>query len=127
MIYAKTVEQKAAKRSRVAWLIAVAVGVLAAAAVATVLVLPSSGSEPGIGGAITYRSQEVDITVRPNGEQIATRFVEPVAQVEASIPGVWVAPDPSEVAQAILFFSGRRSEYITGQILSVSGGLTMAG
>ena len=35
--------------------------------------------------------------------------------------------DPSEVAQAILFFSGHRSEYITGQILSVSGGLTMAG
>ncbi len=35
--------------------------------------------------------------------------------------------DPSEVAQAILFFSGGRSEYITGQILSVSGGLTMAG
>ena len=35
--------------------------------------------------------------------------------------------DPSEVAQAILFFSGCRSEYITGQILSVSGGLTMAG
>lgn len=32
---------------------------------------------------------------------------------------------PSEVADAILFFAGRRSDYITGQVLSVSGGLTM--
>ena len=34
---------------------------------------------------------------------------------------------PEEVAQAILFFAGRRSDFITGQTLSVSGGLTMAG
>jgi 2-hydroxycyclohexanecarboxyl-CoA dehydrogenase len=33
---------------------------------------------------------------------------------------------PGEVAQAILFFASRRSEYVTGQTLSVSGGLTMA-
>jgi len=32
-----------------------------------------------------------------------------------------------EVAQAILFFASRRSDYVTGQTLSVSGGLTMAG
>jgi len=34
---------------------------------------------------------------------------------------------PEEVAEAILFFLGRRSDYITGQVLSVSGGLTMVG
>ena len=34
---------------------------------------------------------------------------------------------PSEVANAVLFFASDRSEYITGQVLSVSGGLTMAG
>jgi 2-hydroxycyclohexanecarboxyl-CoA dehydrogenase len=33
---------------------------------------------------------------------------------------------PIEIAQAILFFLSRRSDYITGQVLSVSGGLTMA-
>jgi 2-hydroxycyclohexanecarboxyl-CoA dehydrogenase len=33
---------------------------------------------------------------------------------------------PIEIAQAVLFFLSRRSEYITGQVLSVSGGLTMA-
>jgi len=34
---------------------------------------------------------------------------------------------PSEVADAILFFASSRSDYITGQVLSVSGGLTMVG
>ena len=34
---------------------------------------------------------------------------------------------PEEVAEAIRFFAGDRSGYVTGQVLSVSGGLTMAG
>ena len=34
---------------------------------------------------------------------------------------------PEEVADAILFFASSRANYITGQVLSVSGGLTMAG
>ncbi|MBI2754105.1 MAG: SDR family oxidoreductase [Betaproteobacteria bacterium] len=34
---------------------------------------------------------------------------------------------PSEIADAILFFASSRSDFITGQVLSVSGGLTMAG
>jgi 2-hydroxycyclohexanecarboxyl-CoA dehydrogenase len=32
---------------------------------------------------------------------------------------------PAEIADAILFFASGRSDYITGQVLSVSGGLTM--
>ena len=32
---------------------------------------------------------------------------------------------PEEVADAIVFFAGDRIGYITGQVLSVSGGLTM--
>ncbi len=34
---------------------------------------------------------------------------------------------PEEIADAILFFAGPESDYITGQVLSVSGGLTLAG
>lgn len=34
---------------------------------------------------------------------------------------------PQEVADAVVFLAGPRSNYITGQILSVSGGLTLAG
>ena len=34
---------------------------------------------------------------------------------------------PEDIANAILYFAGPTSDYVTGQILSVSGGLTMAG
>ena len=34
---------------------------------------------------------------------------------------------PDEVADAVLFFASDRARYLTGQVLSVSGGLTMAG
>ncbi len=34
---------------------------------------------------------------------------------------------PEEVADAVLFFASDYSNFITGQVLSVSGGLTMAG
>jgi 2-hydroxycyclohexanecarboxyl-CoA dehydrogenase len=34
---------------------------------------------------------------------------------------------PQDLANAILFFASDRSSYITGQVLSVSGGLTMSG
>jgi 2-hydroxycyclohexanecarboxyl-CoA dehydrogenase len=35
--------------------------------------------------------------------------------------------DPQETADAVLFFADSRSDYVTGQALSVSGGLTFAG
>lgn len=34
---------------------------------------------------------------------------------------------PDDIAGAILYFAGPTSDYVTGQIMSVSGGLTMAG
>ena len=34
---------------------------------------------------------------------------------------------PSEIAHSILYFSSPAADYITGQVLSVSGGLTMHG
>lgn len=35
--------------------------------------------------------------------------------------------EPREIADAVLFFAGPRSDYVTGQVLSVSGGLTFVG
>jgi 2-hydroxycyclohexanecarboxyl-CoA dehydrogenase len=34
---------------------------------------------------------------------------------------------PQEIADAIMFFASPRSDYVTGQVMSVSGGLTFAG
>lgn len=34
---------------------------------------------------------------------------------------------PSEVADAIVFMASDRASYITGQVLSVNGGLAMVG
>ena len=34
---------------------------------------------------------------------------------------------PEEIADAVVFFTSPQADYVTGQILSVSGGLTMAG
>lgn len=46
--------------------------------------------------------------------------------LERAIPFRRLA-QPEEVADAILFFASDRSRFVTGQVLSVSGGLTMAG
>jgi len=34
---------------------------------------------------------------------------------------------PEEIADAVLFFAGPQADYVTGQVMSVSGGLTFAG
>lgn len=46
--------------------------------------------------------------------------------LEQAIPFRRIAK-PQELADAILFFASSRSDYITAQVLSVSGGLTMVG
>jgi 2-hydroxycyclohexanecarboxyl-CoA dehydrogenase len=46
--------------------------------------------------------------------------------LERAIPMRRLA-QPAEIADAIAFFASGRSTFITGQVLSVSGGLTMAG
>ena len=46
--------------------------------------------------------------------------------LEKAIPFRRIA-QPQELADAILFFASSRSDYVTAQILSVSGGLTMVG
>lgn len=48
------------------------------------------------------------------------------AALEKAIPFRRIA-QPQELADAILFFASPRSDYVTGQVLSVSGGLTMVG
>ena len=48
------------------------------------------------------------------------------AHIQKNIP-LQRPGSPQEVADAVLFFASDRSSFCTGQVLSVSGGLTMAG
>lgn len=56
-------------------------------------------------------------------EAITPRVKEAFSQI---IPFKRIAK-PSEIAAAVAFFASPDADYITGQVLSVSGGLTMAG
>ena len=55
----------------------------------------------------------------PGGDKV-------IAAMERAVPMRRIA-QPEEIAAAVAFFLGDDSAYITGQTLSVSGGLTMAG
>ena len=56
----------------------------------------------------------------------AARGIALQVALERAIPFRRLAR-PEEIAAAILFFVSPRSDFVTGQVLSVSGGLTMAG
>ena len=63
------------------------------------------------------------------GPTVAPRFRRQLSRIKEAltpaIPFQRIA-QPSEIADAVLFFLSDRANYITGQVLSVSGGLTMA-
>jgi len=63
----------------------------------------------------------------PTDTELFRALPEKVRQgLERAIPFRRVAR-PEEIARAVAFFASPLSDYITGQVLSVSGGLTMAG
>jgi len=63
----------------------------------------------------------------PTDTELFRSLPEKVRQgLERAIPLKRVAR-PEEIAQAVVFFASPMSDYVTGQVLSVSGGLTMAG
>lgn len=61
----------------------------------------------------------------PTDTPLYARQPEPIrTALERAIPMRRLAK-PSDIADAIVFFASDRSSYVTGQVLSVSGGLTM--
>jgi len=60
-----------------------------------------------------------EITAGEQGEKV-------IAAMTRAIPFRRLAA-PAEIAAAVAFFASSDADYVTGQVLSVSGGLTMAG
>ena len=64
--------------------------------------------------------------MRSNGVSVGPGQTQ-LTQIPArAVPFRRVA-QPQEIADAVLFFSSDLAGYVTGQVLSVSGGLTMSG
>jgi 2-hydroxycyclohexanecarboxyl-CoA dehydrogenase len=63
----------------------------------------------------------------PTDTPLMAAVPEPVAEALKKAIPMRRFGKPEEVAEAVLYFAGERAAYTTGQVLSVSGGLTMAG
>jgi len=73
-----------------------------------------------------------DITVNcvcpgPTDTPLMAAVPEKIKDAFARVTPMHRLARPAEVADAILFFASSHSDFVTGQVLSVSGGLTMAG
>lgn len=73
-----------------------------------------------------------DITVNcvcpgPTDTPLMAAVPEKIKDAFARVTPMHRLARPTEVADAILFFASSHSDFVTGQVLSVSGGLTMAG
>jgi 2-hydroxycyclohexanecarboxyl-CoA dehydrogenase len=94
-----------------------------------------SGTKGGVIAFAKALAREVaryDITVNcvcpgPTDTPLMAAVPDKIKDAFARVTPMRRLAKPSEIADAILFFSGPQSDFVTGQVLSVSGGLTMAG
>ncbi|MEW6689827.1 MAG: SDR family NAD(P)-dependent oxidoreductase [Pseudomonadota bacterium] len=82
--------------------------------------------------ALAREMARYDITVNcvcpgPTDTPLMAAVPDKIKEAFARVTPMRRLARPSEIADAILFFAGPESGFVTGQVLSVSGGLTMAG
>jgi 2-hydroxycyclohexanecarboxyl-CoA dehydrogenase len=82
--------------------------------------------------ALAREMARYDVTVNcvcpgPTDTPLMAAVPDKIKEAFARVTPMRRLARPSEIADAILFFAGPQSEFVTGQVLSVSGGLTMAG
>jgi 2-hydroxycyclohexanecarboxyl-CoA dehydrogenase len=63
----------------------------------------------------------------PTDTPLMAAVPEKIKEAFARVTPMRRLAKPSEIADAIVFFASPESAFVTGQVLSVSGGLTMAG
>ena len=94
-----------------------------------------SGTKGGVIAFVKALAREMaryDVTVNcvcpgPTDTPLMAAVPDKIKEAFARVTPMRRLARPSEVADAILFFAGPQSQFVTGQVLSVSGGLTMAG
>ena len=94
-----------------------------------------SGAKGGVIAFCKSLAREMaryDITVNcvcpgPTDTPLMAAVPDKIKDAFARVTPMHRLAKPSEVADAILFFASQHSDFVTGQVLSVSGGLTMAG
>ncbi len=82
--------------------------------------------------ALVREMARYDVTVNcvcpgPTDTPLMAAVPDKIKEAFARVTPMRRLAQPSEIADAILFFAGPQSQFVTGQVLSVSGGLTMAG
>ncbi|HEU4350739.1 MAG TPA: SDR family NAD(P)-dependent oxidoreductase [Burkholderiales bacterium] len=82
--------------------------------------------------ALAREMARYDVTVNcvcpgPTDTPLMAAVPEKIKDAFARVTPMRRLAKPSEVADAIVFFASPQSQFVTGQVLSVSGGLTMAG
>ena len=94
-----------------------------------------SGTKGGVIAFVKALAREMaryDVTVNcvcpgPTDTPLMAAVPDKIKDAFARVTPMRRLAKPSEIADAILFFAGPQSQFVTGQVLSVSGGLTMAG
>ena len=82
--------------------------------------------------ALAREMARYDITVNcvcpgPTDTPLMAAVPDKIKEAFARVTPMRRLARPSEIADAILFFASPRAQFVTGQVLSVSVGLTMAG
>ena len=82
--------------------------------------------------ALAREMARYDVTVNcvcpgPTDTPLMAAVPDKIKEAFARVTPMRRLARPQEIADAILFFAGPQSDFVTGQVLSVSGGLTMAG
>ena len=94
-----------------------------------------SGTKGGViafNKALAREMARYDVTVNcvcpgPTDTPLMAAVPDKIKEAFARVTPMRRLARPQEIAEAILFFAGPQSDFVTGQVLSVSGGLTMAG
>lgn len=94
-----------------------------------------SGTKGGViafAKALAREMARYDVTVNcvcpgPTDTPLMAAVPDKIRDAFARVTPMRRLAKPSEIADAILFFAGPQATFVTGQVLSVSGGLTMAG